>query len=58
MEFHRDMRILSVGGHLEYLVRFTHGTLEWIRPLADGEPWSAVDAARVKFERARSGQGG
>jgi|SRR5271165_3613858 len=54
VEFHGDMRMLSVGGQLEYLARFTHGTLEWIRPLAEGEPWSAVDAARVRFERARS----
>ena len=54
VEFHGDMRLLSSEGHQEYLARFTHGTLEWIRPLADGEPWTTVAAARVKFERARS----
>jgi len=53
VEFHGDMRLLSTQGEWEYLARFTHGTLEWIRPLAEGEPWSAVDAARVKFERTR-----
>ena len=54
VEFHGDMRLLSAEGDREYLARFTHGTLEWIRPLADGEPWTTVAAARVKFERSRS----
>jgi hypothetical protein len=27
--------------------------LEWIRPLADGDPCTTVAAARVKFLRAR-----
>jgi hypothetical protein len=56
VEFHGDMRLLSTQGEWEYLARFTHGTLEWIRPLADGEPSDAVAAARVKFERARSNE--
>jgi hypothetical protein len=54
VEFHGDMRLVSAKGYREYLARFTHGTLEWIRPLTDGEPWSTVAAAHVKFERARS----
>ena len=53
VEFHGDMRLVSSEGHREYLARFTHGTLEWIRPLADGEPWTTVAAARVKFVRVR-----
>jgi hypothetical protein len=28
--------------------------LEWIRRLADGEPWTAVGAAHVKYFQARS----
>jgi hypothetical protein len=54
VEFHGDIRLLSAEGQREYLARLTHGTLEWIRPLADGEPWNAVAAARVKFVRCRS----
>lgn len=54
VEFHGDMRLVSAEGHREYLARFTHGTLEWIRPLADGEPWTTVAAARVKSMRTRS----
>jgi len=54
VEFHGDMRLLSAEGYREYLARFTHGTLEWIRPLADGEPWSTVAAASVKFAHSRS----
>jgi hypothetical protein len=54
VEFHGDIRLVSVKRHREYLARFTHGTLEWIRPLADGEPWTTVAAARVKFVRGRS----
>src|SRR5271165_5672257 len=53
VEFHGDMRLLSTQGEWEYLARFTHGTLEWIRPLAVGEPWSALDTARVKFAGTR-----
>jgi hypothetical protein len=52
VEFHGDLRLSS--GDREYLARFTHGTLEWIRPLADGDPWTTVAAAHVKFLRARS----
>lgn len=54
VEFHGDMRLVSVEGQTEYIARFTHGTLEWIRPLAAEEPWSKVAAARVKFLRAQS----
>jgi len=37
--FHGDIRLLSNEGELEeYVARFTHGTLEWIRPLADFMP--------------------
>jgi hypothetical protein len=37
MEFHGDMRLSSLvdGKYVEYVARFTHGTLEWIRPSAD-----------------------
>jgi hypothetical protein len=51
VEFHGDMRLWSVKSHREYLTRFTHGTLEWIRPLADGEPWCSVAVARMKWAR-------
>jgi len=60
VEFHGDMRLVSEEGHREYLARFTHGALEWIRPLADGDPWTTVEAARVKFARrsnAKIGRG-
>ena len=32
VDFHGDIRLVSVGGEHAYLARFTHGTLEWIRP--------------------------
>ncbi len=40
MEFHGDIRIYASDGKpggdfKEYIVRFTHGTLEWIRPIAE-----------------------
>ena len=36
MDFHGDMRLVSATGQYgEYIARFTHGTLEWIRPRAD-----------------------
>jgi len=54
VEFHGDVRLLSTKSHREYLVRFTHGTLEWMRPLAEGEPSDAIGLARVKFAAARS----
>lgn len=53
VEFHGDMRLLAAEGQGEYLARFTHGTLEWIRSLAEGEPWTTVAAARVKFAGTR-----
>ena len=35
-DFHGDIRLISDEGDIEeYVARFTHGTLEWIRPLAD-----------------------
>ena len=36
-EFHGDMELYtSVGDRfVEYVARFTHGTLEWIRPLSE-----------------------
>ena len=35
-DFHGDIRLISDDGkHEEYVARFTHGTLEWIRPMAD-----------------------
>ena len=53
VEFHGDIRLVSVKCHHEYLARFTHGTLEWIRPLADGEAWNSAAAASVKFYARR-----
>jgi hypothetical protein len=37
VDFHGDIRLVSAaaGKYEEYIVRFTHGTLEWIRPMAD-----------------------
>ena len=36
VDFHGDMRLTSMDGKQEqYVARFTHGTLEWIRPMAD-----------------------
>jgi hypothetical protein len=54
VNFHGDIQVLSDDGHRHYTARFTHGTLEWIRPLADDEPWNTVAAAHVKFNQARS----
>lgn len=35
-DFHGDIRLVSDDGKdEEYVARFTHGTLEWIRPAAD-----------------------
>jgi hypothetical protein len=51
VEFHGDIRLVSSEGHREYLARFTHGTLEWIRPLAEGEAWTTVAASRVKVQQ-------
>jgi hypothetical protein len=34
--FHGDLRLITDEGEFEeYIARFTHGTLEWIRPSAD-----------------------
>jgi hypothetical protein len=36
IDFHGDIRLMSDEGPIEeYVVRFTHGTLEWVRPLSD-----------------------
>jgi hypothetical protein len=35
-DFHGDLRLISHDGeYVEYVARFTHGTLEWIRPEAE-----------------------
>jgi len=36
-EFHGDIQLLGGAGDclVEYVARFTHGTLEWIRPLSE-----------------------
>jgi hypothetical protein len=36
-EFHGDIRLLCTArdSSREYVARFTHGTLEWIRPLSE-----------------------
>lgn len=33
--FHGDLRLTSVTGgkYAQYVARFTHGTLEWVRPI-------------------------
>jgi hypothetical protein len=54
VEFHGDIRIISVKFHREYLVRFTHGALEWIKPLAELEPYDAIAIARLKFAASRA----
>ena len=55
VEFHGDMLLSAMTkGVGQYVARFTHGRLEWIRPLAEGEPSSAVGAAHVKYFQARS----
>jgi hypothetical protein len=36
VEFHGDIRLVSAEGeYREYVARFTHGSLEWVKPLAD-----------------------
>jgi hypothetical protein len=52
VDFHGDIRLVSDDGCRQYMVRFTHGTLEWVRPLADGEPWNTVAIAWMKFKRS------
>jgi hypothetical protein len=38
IDFHGDIRLISeqeaAGESREYVARFTHGTLEWVRPMA------------------------
>ena len=39
IDFHGDMLLLaSEGGFQEFVARFTHGNLEWLRPIADLPP--------------------
>ena len=54
VDFHGDMRLISVKGQRDYLARFTHGRLEWIRPLAEGEPYCPLALARQKLAASRS----
>jgi hypothetical protein len=35
IDFHGDIRLISEGEGGEYVARFTHGTLEWVRPTTD-----------------------
>ena len=36
VDFHGDIRLITdEAGIEEYVARFTHGALEWIRPLSD-----------------------
>jgi hypothetical protein len=43
-EFHGDIRLIAtVGDRIEYVARFTHGTLEWIRP------WSEISEIQQSF---------
>jgi hypothetical protein len=49
VDFHGDLRLVSsVPDYEVYSARFTHGTVEWIRPSADG-PSSPLAAAKQKF---------
>lgn len=50
VQFHGDIRLVSVKCHREYLARFTRGTLEWIRLLGHEEPYSPVAIARRQFD--------
>jgi hypothetical protein len=54
VDFHGDMLLLSVKSSREYLARFTHGALEWIRPLAESEAYDPVALARQKLVASRS----
>jgi hypothetical protein len=54
VEFHGDMRLVARKTYRQYLARFTHGVLEWIRPLADDEPYDPVALARMKLDSASS----
>jgi hypothetical protein len=35
IDFHGDIRLRAEDGGGEYIARFTHGTLEWVRPKAE-----------------------
>ena len=52
VDFHGDIELVSDDGCREYMARFTHGTLEWVRALAEGEPWNRVAIAWMKFSRS------
>ena len=52
VDFHGDIELVSEDGHGQYVARFTHGTLEWVRALAEGEPWDNVAIAWMKFMRS------
>ena len=47
IDYHGDIRLLAEEGQEEYMARFTHGVLEWIRP---ADRASAVDLA---FKKSR-----
>ena len=51
VEYHGDIELSSDQGDHHYVARFTHGTLESIRPLADDEPWSLTGIAYMKFTK-------
>ena len=48
VDYHGDIQLLAEEGHGEYTARFTHGVLEWIRPV---DRDSAVDLAFKKSRR-------
>lgn len=38
IDFHGDLRLVAIEGEYgEYTARFTHGTLEWVRPVDDSK---------------------
>jgi hypothetical protein len=49
VDFHGDIQLVSDDGCRQYMARFTHGTLEWVQALADGELWNRVAIAWMKF---------
>src|SRR4051812_38371661 len=46
IDFHGDMRMIAEEGHDSYIVRFTHGALEWVQPDLD-LPNAELKAQRV-----------
>lgn len=53
VNFHGDIRLVSLTpGREEYMARFTHGTLEWIRPTADAPRSLMAEARRKALEGA------